>query len=92
MSPAVSFCCSLRTPRRSERAQSRAVLAELTNELAQLDAPVKAAEKLRKDRAKFDAAEAKRAAAYPRAQGKLTARYHAELKEADSAGSASSAT
>ncbi|MDQ1015700.1 hypothetical protein [Streptomyces afghaniensis] len=69
--------------RRSERAQSRAVLAELTNELAQLDDPVKAAEKLRKDRAKFDAAEAKRAAAYPRAQGKLTAQYHAELKEAE---------
>ncbi|MFI2762789.1 hypothetical protein ACH5A3_28590 [Streptomyces echinatus] len=69
--------------RRSERAQSRAALTELTNELAQLDDPVKADEKLRKDRAKFDAAEAKRTAAYPRAQGKLTARYHAELKEAE---------
>ncbi|MFI1962646.1 hypothetical protein ACH429_00630 [Streptomyces pathocidini] len=69
--------------RRSERAQSRAALAELTNELAQLDDPVKAAEKQRKDQAKFDEAEAKRAAAYPRAQGKVTARYHAELKEAE---------
>ncbi|MEU5887439.1 hypothetical protein ABZ835_11430 [Streptomyces sp. NPDC047461] len=69
--------------RRAERAQSRAALAELTKELAQLDDPVKAAEKLRKDRAKFDAAETKRAADYPRAQGKLTARYHAELKEAE---------
>ncbi|MFI8930298.1 AarF/UbiB family protein [Streptomyces sp. NPDC053474] len=69
--------------RRTERAQSRAALAELTNELAQLDDPGKAAEKLRKDQAKFDAAETKRAAAYPRAQSKLTARYHAELKEAE---------
>ncbi|WP_234426059.1 hypothetical protein [Streptomyces kebangsaanensis] len=69
--------------RREELRQSRAVLAKLTNELAQLDDPVKAAEKLRKDRAKFDAAEAKRAAAYPRAQDKLTAQYHAELKEAE---------
>jgi hypothetical protein len=69
--------------RRSERAQSRAVLAELTHELAQLDDPDKAAEKLRKDQAKFDATEAKRAAAYPRAQDKLTAQYHAELKEAE---------
>ena len=69
--------------RRTERIQSRAVLTKLTNELAQLDDPVKAAEKLRKDRAKFDAAEAERTAAYPRAQDKLTAQYHAELKEAE---------
>ncbi|MGX6744324.1 protein kinase family protein [Streptomyces peucetius] len=69
--------------RRVERAQSRAALAQLTNELAQLDDPVRGAEKLRKDRAKFDAAEAKRTAAYPRAQDKLTAQYHAELKEAE---------
>ncbi|MFI1030556.1 hypothetical protein [Streptomyces sp. NPDC020951] len=69
--------------RRAERAQSRAALAKLANELAQLDDPVKAAEKLREDRAKFDTAEAKRAAAYPRAQDKLTAQYHAELKEAE---------
>ncbi|MGW4561577.1 hypothetical protein ACWEN3_03915 [Streptomyces sp. NPDC004561] len=69
--------------RRQERAQSRAVLANLTKELAQLDDPVKEAEKLRKDRAKFDAAEKERAAAYPRAQGKLTAQYHAELKDAE---------
>ncbi|MEU3217062.1 hypothetical protein [Streptomyces sp. NPDC006971] len=69
--------------RRPERTQSRASLAKLTNELAQLDDPVKAAEKLRKDRAKFDAAEAKRTAAYPRARDKLTAQYHAELKKAE---------
>ncbi|WP_234341591.1 hypothetical protein [Streptomyces sp. NRRL S-646] len=69
--------------RRAERIQSRAVLTKLTNELAQLDDPVKAAEKLRKERAKFDAAEAKRTAAYPRAQAKRTAQYHAELKEAE---------
>ncbi|MFJ2716751.1 hypothetical protein [Streptomyces sp. NPDC087437] len=69
--------------RRVERAQSRAVLDKLTNELAQLDDPVKEAEKLRKDRATFDAAEAKRTADYPRAQDKLRARYHAELKEAE---------
>lgn len=67
--------------RRTERAQSRTALTELTNELAQLDDPAKAAEKLRKDRTKFDAAEAKRTADYPRAQDKRTARYHAELKE-----------
>ncbi|MFD9812133.1 hypothetical protein [Streptomyces sp. NPDC059080] len=69
--------------RRAERAQLRAALAELANELAQLDDPVKAVEKLRKDRAKFDGAEAKRAADYPRAQDKLTARYHTELKEVE---------
>lgn len=69
--------------RRAERAQSRASLVKLTNELAQLDDPLKSAEKLRNDRAKFDAAEAKRTAAYPQAQDKLTAQYHAELKEAE---------
>ncbi|MEU6672727.1 hypothetical protein [Streptomyces sp. NPDC046925] len=69
--------------RRSERTQVRAALAKLTNELGQLDDPVKAAEKLRKDRAKFDAAEAKRTAAFPRALDKLTAQYHGELKEAE---------
>lgn len=69
--------------RRAERAQSRAALAELTNELAQLDDPVKAAETLHKDRVKLDGAEAKRTADYPRAQDKLTARYHAELKETE---------
>ncbi|MEU8787068.1 hypothetical protein [Streptomyces sp. NPDC048637] len=69
--------------RRAERTHARAALAKLTNELAQLDDPVKAAEKLHKDRAKFDAAEAKRTAAFPRAQDKLTAQYHAELKEAE---------
>ncbi|MEU6477741.1 AarF/UbiB family protein [Streptomyces sp. NPDC047017] len=69
--------------RRTEQTQSRAFLAKLTNELAQLDDPAKAGEKLRKDRAKFDAAEAKRTAAYPRAQDRLTARYHGELKEAE---------
>uniref|UniRef100_UPI003F494839 hypothetical protein n=1 Tax=Streptomyces chartreusis TaxID=1969 RepID=UPI003F494839 len=69
--------------RRAERTQSRAVLTKLTNELAQIDDPVKAAQKLSRDRAKFDAAEAKRTAAYPRAQDKLVALYHAELKEAE---------
>ncbi|UQI47414.1 hypothetical protein M1P56_25250 [Streptomyces sp. HU2014] len=69
--------------RRVELAQSRAALAKLTKELAQLDDPAKAAEKLRKDRAKFDTAETKRTAAYPREQDKLTAQYHAELKEAE---------
>ncbi|MFF5885798.1 hypothetical protein [Streptomyces sp. NPDC012589] len=68
---------------RVELAQSRAALAKLTKELAQLDDPVKAAEKLRKDRAKLDAAETKRIAAYPQEQDKLTAQYHAELKEAE---------
>ncbi|PBC60745.1 hypothetical protein BKI49_28010 [Streptomyces sp. Tue6028] len=69
--------------RRVERAQSRAALAKLTNELAQLDDPVKAAEKLSKERATFDATETKRTADHSRAQGKLTAQYHAELKEAE---------
>ncbi|MCP3821367.1 hypothetical protein NLX86_25705 [Streptomyces sp. A3M-1-3] len=69
--------------RRVERAQSRAALVRLTNELDQLEDPAKAAERLRKDRAKFDAGETKRAAALPRAQDKLTAQYHAELKEAE---------
>ncbi|BFO16953.1 hypothetical protein SHKM778_33410 [Streptomyces sp. KM77-8] len=76
--------------RRVERAQSRAVLAQLTNELDRLENPAKAAEKLRKDRAKFDAAETKRTAAHPRAQDKLTAQYHAELKGPRSVKSASS--
>ncbi|MER5962789.1 hypothetical protein [Streptomyces sp. NPDC002057] len=69
--------------RRVERAQSREALATLTNELNRLENPVKAAEKLRKDQAKFDAAQADRNAAYPRAQDKLTAQYHGELKEAE---------
>lgn len=69
--------------RRVERAQSRGALAALTHELARLENPVKAAEKLRKDKAKFDAAEAKRIAAHPREQDKLKAQYHAELAEAE---------
>ncbi|MFJ3705574.1 MULTISPECIES: hypothetical protein [unclassified Streptomyces] len=69
--------------RRVERAQSQAVLTGLTAQLAQLDDPVKAAEKLRKQKAKFDAQEAKRTAAHPKEQEKLRARYHAELKEAE---------
>ncbi|MFH0174008.1 hypothetical protein ACIA6D_29015 [Streptomyces cacaoi] len=69
--------------RRVERARSRAVLGRLTDELAQLDDPVKAAEKLRKDKAKFDAAETKRTTAYPQEQDRLTAQYHAALKEAE---------
>ncbi|MGW7026961.1 hypothetical protein ACWGFX_07195 [Streptomyces xanthophaeus] len=69
--------------RREERGDSRAVLARLADELDQLDDPVKAAAKLRKERAKFDAAEVERNTAYPRAQAKLTAEYHAELKEAE---------
>ncbi|MFJ4876250.1 hypothetical protein ACIP93_13675 [Streptomyces sp. NPDC088745] len=55
----------------------------MADELARLDDPVKAAEKLHKERAKFDAAEAKRASALPKAQDKLTANYHADLKEAE---------
>ncbi|MFJ3192663.1 hypothetical protein ACIPJQ_08475 [Streptomyces griseoviridis] len=74
---------ALARSRRVERAQARAAMAELTTELGRLDDPVKAGEKLRKDRAKFDAAEATRTVDYPRAQDKLTARYHAELKEAE---------
>ncbi|MFD4132155.1 hypothetical protein [Streptomyces goshikiensis] len=74
---------ALARSRRAERGQSRAALATLTNQLAQVEDPVKAAAKLRKDRAKFDAAEADRNAAYPRAQDKLTAQYHAALKEAE---------
>ncbi|MFJ6833867.1 hypothetical protein [Streptomyces sp. NPDC091209] len=69
--------------RRAERARSRAVLAGLTDDLAKLEDPAKAAEKLRKDKAKFDAAELKRTNAYPQAQDKLTAQYHAELREAE---------
>ncbi|MFH9297745.1 hypothetical protein [Streptomyces sp. NPDC017520] len=69
--------------RRTERTQLRATLSKLTEELAQLDDPVKAADKLHKERAKFDAAEAKRTSALPRAQDKLTARYHADLKDAE---------
>ncbi|WP_327258646.1 hypothetical protein [Streptomyces sp. NBC_01240] len=74
---------ALARSRRVEQAQSRAVLVGLTKQLAQLDDPVKAAEKLRKAKAKFDAEETKRTGAYPREQDKLTARYHAELKEAE---------
>ncbi|MFJ8844644.1 hypothetical protein ACIRFF_17270 [Streptomyces cyaneofuscatus] len=69
--------------RRVERAQARDALAGLTQQLGQLDDPVKAAEKLRKEKEKFEAAESKRSAAYPKEQDKLTARYHAELKEAE---------
>ncbi|WP_244809081.1 hypothetical protein [Streptomyces sp. So13.3] len=69
--------------RRVERAQSQAVLAGLTTQLTQLDDPVKAAEKLRKQKAKFDAQEAKRTDAHPKELEKLRARYHAELKEAE---------
>ncbi|MFC9244727.1 hypothetical protein ACFT7S_12045 [Streptomyces sp. NPDC057136] len=69
--------------RRAEQTQSRADLARLTKQLAQLDDPAKAAEKLRKEKTKFDAEEAKRAAAYPKEQDKLKARYHGELKEAE---------
>ncbi|MET8286059.1 hypothetical protein ABZV80_12530 [Streptomyces sp. NPDC005132] len=69
--------------RRVERVQSWAVLAKLSDELAQLEDPVKAAEKLRKDKEKFDAVELKRTTAYPQAQDKLTAQYHAELKETE---------
>lgn len=79
---AVVFTAFARS-RRVERAQSWAALAKLTNELARLEDPVKATEKLRKDRAKFDTAETKRTTAYPRAQDELTARYHGKLKEAE---------
>ncbi|MGC0385633.1 hypothetical protein [Streptomyces sp. SAI-129] len=67
--------------RRAERAQARAVLSGLTAERDQLDDPVKAEGKLRKDRAKFDAAETKRIADHPQAQSKLTASYHGELQQ-----------
>lgn len=69
--------------RRIERTQARAVLAGLRQRLSQLDDPVKAAEKLRKEKAKLDTVEAKRADAYPKDQDTLTARYHGELKEAE---------
>lgn len=69
--------------RRVERAQSLAVLTGLTKQLAQLDEPAKAAEKLRKEKVRFDDQETKRTAAYPKDQDRLTARYHAELKEAE---------
>ncbi|BCK67978.1 hypothetical protein Srufu_019310 [Streptomyces libani subsp. rufus] len=67
--------------RRTERAQIRAVLSGLTAELDQLDDPVKAEGKLRKDRAKFDAAETKRTADHPRAQSKFTASHQVELQQ-----------
>ncbi|MEV0883602.1 hypothetical protein AB0J03_07175 [Streptomyces microflavus] len=69
--------------RRDERVQARDALAGLAQQLGQLDDPVKAAEKLRREKEKFEAAESKRSAAYPKEQDKLTARYHAELKEAE---------
>ncbi|MFD5904162.1 hypothetical protein ACFWHG_22025 [Streptomyces microflavus] len=74
---------ALTRSRRVERAQARDALAGLTQQLGRLDDPVKAAEKLRKEKEKFEAAESKRSAAYPKEQDKLTARYHAELKEAE---------
>ncbi|WP_406225505.1 hypothetical protein [Streptomyces anulatus] len=69
--------------RRVERAEARAALAVLTQQLGQLDEPVKAAEKLREEKEKFESAESKRSAAHPKEQDKLTARYQAELKEAE---------
>ncbi|MFJ7204650.1 hypothetical protein ACIQWR_14060 [Streptomyces sp. NPDC098789] len=69
--------------RRAERSQSRAVMAVLTHQLGRIEDPQKAAAKLRKDRAKLDAAESDRSAAYPRAQDKVTAEYHAALTEAE---------
>ncbi|MEU4203682.1 hypothetical protein AB0F64_27570 [Streptomyces sp. NPDC026294] len=69
--------------RRTERVRSRADLAALTKQLAQVGDPVKAAAKLRKERTKFEAAETHRQAAYPRAQDELTAQYHAALKDTE---------
>ncbi|MFF1692955.1 hypothetical protein ACFVXC_04925 [Streptomyces sp. NPDC058257] len=69
--------------RRAERMRARAALARLTDQLAQLEDPLKAAEKLRQERAKFDEAEAKRAVAFPRDQDKITARYRVDLKDAE---------
>ncbi|MFH8344010.1 hypothetical protein [Streptomyces sp. NPDC018045] len=69
--------------RRAERVRSRADLAALTDQLHQLGDPSKAAAKLHKEKAAFDAAEADRHAAHPRARSELTARYHAALKEAE---------
>ncbi|MFB1043934.1 hypothetical protein [Streptomyces chrestomyceticus] len=69
--------------RRTERACARAELATLTEQLAQVENPVKADAKLRRERSRFEAAETDRQAAYPRAQDKLTAQYHAVLQEAE---------
>lgn len=69
--------------RRAEQVQYRDALDALTSRLGQIEDPEKAAARLRKDRAKFDAAEAGRNAARPKAQDKLTAQYHAALKEAE---------
>ncbi|MFF9478346.1 hypothetical protein [Streptomyces sp. NPDC014733] len=74
-------CSVFGRARRTERAQAWAVLSGLTAELDQLDDPVKAEAKLRKERAKFDAAETKRTADHPRAQSKLTASYYGELQQ-----------
>ncbi|WP_258038819.1 hypothetical protein [Streptomyces sp. SM12] len=67
--------------RRPERVRARAVLSELTAERDQFDDPVKAEDKLRKDRAKLEAAETKRTADHPRAQSKLIASHQAELQQ-----------
>lgn len=80
---AVAAITAFARSRRAETGRSRAVLAGLMDQLGQLDDPVKAADKLRKDKAKFDAAEQKRTTALPKAQAKLTAEYHAALKEAE---------
>ncbi|MCO6693722.1 hypothetical protein KQI59_04580 [Streptomyces sp. Vc17.3-30] len=67
--------------RRTEWAQTRAVLSSLTAELDQLDDPVKAEAKLRKEREKFEVAETKRTADHPRAQSKLTTSHQVELQQ-----------
>ncbi|MER0241745.1 hypothetical protein AAHZ94_06855 [Streptomyces sp. HSW2009] len=69
--------------RRPELMQAQAALTKLTSELAQFEEPAKAAENLRKDRAKFDAEDAKRTAEHPRNYDKLTTQFQNELKEAE---------
>ncbi|MFE9630265.1 hypothetical protein [Streptomyces sp. NPDC006463] len=69
--------------RRTETKVTQAVLAGLNSRMRQLDSPEKSADKLRKERAKFDSAEANRQVRLPQDQQALTARYHKELKSAE---------
>ncbi|MEU9299383.1 hypothetical protein [Streptomyces sp. NPDC048269] len=69
--------------RRGETKVTHAVLAGLNSRMRQLDSPEKSAEKLRKERARFDSAEANRKVRLPQDQQALTARYHKELKSAE---------
>ncbi|MFC9296188.1 hypothetical protein ACFTWH_27700 [Streptomyces sp. NPDC057011] len=69
--------------RRTETRTALAILGGLQRGIRQLDSPEKSAEKLRKERARFDTAEANRKVRLPQDQQKLTARYHKELKSAE---------